>query len=152
MLACEAAHISHDAVLQWREKDPAFADAFNTEIPPEKDQAYRKWLKKMSAIKGRDVSKDMEDYDVQGYFLEFGDEALKGGHGPDKYKKPNHPTFSDESIYHGKEFQGGQWGHDEDGREMFSPGPTNYQLFGKDKMKKYFDTYERGVKLNESPE
>lgn len=31
------------------------------------------------------------------------------GHYPDTFKKPNHPTFSDESIYHSEATPGGRW-------------------------------------------
>ena len=31
------------------------------------------------------------------------------GHYPDTFKKPNHPTFSDESIYHSEATLGGRW-------------------------------------------
>jgi hypothetical protein len=40
----------------------------------------------------------MYDYDVNGYFLS-GQGTSPNGHMTDQFKKPNHPTFSDESIY-----------------------------------------------------
>ena len=53
MLACEAAHISHDAVLQWREKDPAFADAFNTAKETDTEQLEAK--ARQRAMKRSDI-------------------------------------------------------------------------------------------------
>lgn len=41
-----------------------------------------------------------EDYDYQGAFL-HGARPGPDGHWPDTWKKPNHPTFSNESIYAG---------------------------------------------------
>jgi len=42
-----------------------------------------------------------EDYDLQGYYKKYGDKAIgANGHLTDEFKKPNHPTFSNESIYY----------------------------------------------------
>ncbi len=65
---------------------------FDTALPPEEEQRFQKW-KEMVAPKDSG-----EDYDFRGAFKE-GINKGPDGHWPDTYKKPNHPTFSDESIY-----------------------------------------------------
>lgn len=50
------------------------------------------------------------DYDMEGYIRENPSSLFShDGHFPDKFKKPNHPTFSDESIYHSELTPGGHW-------------------------------------------
>jgi LysM repeat protein len=73
---------------------------------------------------------DQLDYDTQGFYQEVYKEnkgdfdeitrALTPGSptahvGTDRYKKPNHPTFSNESKYSRPFRRGGEWGHDEQG-------------------------------------
>lgn len=51
-------------------------------------------------------------------------------HFPDTYKRPGHPTFSNESIYSTPENQGGQWtGEDYNPRGSFLSGFKNIQTF-----------------------
>lgn len=50
-------------------------------------------------------------------------------HYPDTYKKPNHPTFSDESIYSTKETPGGHWGH-QNSKDVFYPSEWQIETFG----------------------
>lgn len=49
------------------------------------------------------------DYNLKQLFLDSGAVKPTNGHFPDTYKLPNHPTFSDESIYSNKEHPGGHW-------------------------------------------
>ena len=58
-------------------------------------------------------------------------------HGTDKFKKPNHPTFSNESIYHGKNgFTGGKWEKTKDGWDFY-PSTTNRQFMNIPTLKNY---------------
>lgn len=43
------------------------------------------------------------------------------GHYSDKGKLPNHPTFSDESMYSGDKYRGGVWSTDDRGNDVFTP-------------------------------
>lgn len=70
----------------------ADVDPYETALSPEDELEFAKW-KAQYAPKDSGV-----DYDLRGAFKA----ALrpgKNGHWPDTFKKPNHPTFSDESIY-----------------------------------------------------
>ena len=105
---------------------------------------YNQWLINETKTQGRDVWKDMYDYDLKGYFLsgEWQNRGA-GGHGIDKFKKPNHPTFSNESMYHGVDgYEGGTWG---DG--TYSPSKTNLKFFKKDQLENYFKEREPDVML-----
>ena len=72
---------------------------YDTPIPNEQLYAYTQWLKEQGQNAQRPVGLDQQDYDIQGMFMDRG--TFNRGHGLDTYKKPNHPTFSDESKYHG---------------------------------------------------
>jgi hypothetical protein len=74
------------------------------------------------------------------------------GHLPDTYKKPNHITFSDESIYNNKNGeQGGQWRKDDKGKWTFTPGPSNLKRYTPEQLKEYFQKYEPDATLNLPP-
>ena len=98
---------------------------------------------------------DTYDYDVRGYWLSRkGKPITKAEHGPDTYKKPWHPTFSDESIYNGAtdpntgaKYQGGKWTGDDKKGWYFVAGPTNLELYGKNALIRYFEKREPDVKL-----
>lgn len=119
---------------------------YDTPIPPGMRSAYEAWLRRESAKQRRDVSRDIEDYDVQGFFLgkETTDER---GHGSDRYKKPNHPTFSTESQYHGQGGNtGGRW-EQRDGRTAFVPSATNLSHWPFSELQRYFRQVEPDVML-----
>jgi hypothetical protein len=113
---------------------------YDTVLTPEEETKYK-------SLYGEDADKD---YDMRGYFKANPDvnPNAPGVHYPDTYKKPNHPTFSDESIYNGVDGeQGGHWGN-VNGKDTFTPGPTNLKNFGEDGLKDYFNRVEPDVELN----
>ena len=61
---------------------------------------------------------------------------------PDTYKLPNHITFSDESLYHNEENEGGHWSQLADDRWSFTPGPANLKHHSMQEMRDYFRKYE----------
>jgi len=117
---------------------------FDTQLSPEGEQKFQQWLETQSRVRNRDVSKDLQDYDLRGYWTNGGYRDTGTGHMPDTYKKPNHPTFSDQSIYHdGDNYIGGHWGED----NSFTPGPTNLMMHGVPKLRQYFKKVEPASKL-----
>lgn len=88
------------------------------------------------------------DYDMKGFFLDNpGTVNAPGQHYPDTYKKPWHPTFSDESMYNGVAgHQGGTWGKAGD-KDTFTPGPTNVRMHGLLGLIDYFDKHEPDAEL-----
>lgn len=89
------------------------------------------------------------DYDMEAFRRNNPDAVVAPGqHYPDTYKKPNHPTFSNESIYHGKEgAEGGKWEKNEDGTFNFTPGKSNLEHFSPEQLEDYFKRVEPGNKL-----
>lgn len=116
------------------------SDKYDTPLTPEQQTEYSK----------RFSPEDSKDYDMQGWFKANPDSKVNdpGVHYPDTYKKPNHPTFSDESVYNGQDGNvGGHWGKEGD-RDTFTPGPTNMKNYGRSGMQDYFNRVEPDVKLN----
>ena len=66
---------------------------YDTAVPKGREAEYRAWKAKYAP------NDSGEDYDLQGAFMEGLAPDPRTGHWPDKYKKPNHPTFSVESKY-----------------------------------------------------
>lgn len=105
-----------------------FRENFNTELSPEEEFRFHGWMDEQGKALGRDLSEDLDDYDLRGAFMEVcgcDDDSLSW---PSKFKKPNHPTFDKASIYHGTEdthrggeYEGGDWGHMEDKTVTFTP-------------------------------
>jgi hypothetical protein len=125
---------------------PDMTYRYNTKLSPEQEQQYQAWVKYQSTKTGRDMSNDTADYDLRGAFLNNAQQSADG-HFPDTYKKPNHPTFSDQSMYNGKDgYVGGTWGGQENA-PTFTPGATNLQLHGKQGLQDYMQRVEPNTKL-----
>jgi len=120
----------------------------NTRLTPELEQAYQQWIAKQSAMKGRDVNFDQIDYDSRAA-LAAGLLNEGFGHGSDVGKKPNHPTFSDQSIYSTPEHLGGHWGVDANGKGTYAP--TASMMIGSPQRAKllanYLQKHEQGTAL-----
>ena len=101
-------------------------NSYNTKLADVNEKRFQNWLAENITKYGIDLSKDLETYDLRGFWLNGGykDAAFRQrkGHAPDTYKKPSHPTFSNESIYSTKDRPGGVWQY-EDGKEIFIPAP-----------------------------
>lgn len=99
--------------LNREEKDPEmmFKDKYNTSLTKEEEEEFNNWIKTESKQQGRDIMMDKGAYDIQG-FWKSGDWKKRDAdnHGTDTWKKPNHPTFSNQSKYHGAGgWYGGNW-------------------------------------------
>lgn len=70
----------------------------NTPLPAASEQDYKLWQMQNMSIS--DILRGiMSDYDYQGAYLAgLNRNAAAGEHFTDLYKKPNHPTFSNESF------------------------------------------------------
>ena len=117
-----------------------FTDRYNTILLPPQEaafrQAYPNWMK------------ETRDYDLRGAFLE-GLQKDGRGHMSDKYKKPNHPTFSDQSMYHMIDGNiGGRWIDHGNGKFSFIPGSTN--MYNTGELQDYFNRVEPGNTLLDS--
>lgn len=125
--------------------DEYFQANYNTPIPAEKAQDYDLWKFQQSRKMGRDVTGDNIDYDVQGFYMKNAQQS-GNGHGPDTFKKPNHPTFSDQSQYHGLDgYEGGHWGEN-----SFTPSLTNQVMMSPRARARYFQQVEPNAELMEN--
>jgi len=122
-------------------KDPYdFSDRYNTRLSAAEEKRFLK----------SSMASDVYDYDSRGEWKAIEDGELPrrkpGEHGTDKYKKPNHPTFSDESIYHGRDgYEGGHWEKGDDGKTRFRVGKTN--MMSKAALRGYMEQREPDVEL-----
>lgn len=117
---------------------------YNTQLTPEQETEYKAWAKQQ----GRE--RDVENYDLRGAWLELQNGTMtedERGHLGDKYKKPNHPTFSTESIYNGADgYQGGVWSRNGN-VDVYTPQHKLTPEQAK-RLRIYFAKYEEGVALN----
>ena len=70
----------------------AVGDDYNTTLSADDEAKFQDWKKK-NAPDDSGV-----DYDLRGAF-KGGEQPAENGHWVDTYKKPNEPTFSDQSQY-----------------------------------------------------
>lgn len=77
------------------------AGRYDTALSPEDEKKFVLWAM------ARGKMRDLEDYDLRGAWKAG---QMRGeGHGTDTYKKPNHPTFSNQSMYSTPQRRGGSW-------------------------------------------
>lgn len=123
--------------------DLDFTNKYNTQLPPEKEQAFLQWATANNKLK------DAYDYDIRGAWQAITSGRMKQdkrGHLGDLYKKPNHPTFSNQSIYHGVDgFIGGEWQKAKDGTYTYI-APQNH-LWDSLSLADYFAKEEPNNKL-----
>lgn len=132
-----------------------FTNKFNTPIPPEKQAAYDQWAVQQKQKTGKDPRGDRYDYDVQGDWL-AGAARDDRGHGSDQFKKPNHPTFSDQSQLSGQGGNvGGSWidapgmprrdpANVDSTPGFFQPGATNQKYLSPSGLQRYFNNPRNG--------
>lgn len=119
----------------------------NTPLSEVEQKAYAAWLADLTQKQGRDVSADVRDYDMQGFF-KSGQKQAENGHFTDEFKKPSHPTFSTESKYHGAAGEeGGKWTDLGGGKWSFKPGASNVKYHGAGGIAEYLARADPGVKL-----
>ena len=113
------------------EPDPEnmYFDKYNTPLTPDEQVAFDAWVASESQRQGRDILMDKGAYDIQGFWKSGDYKSMdEDNHGSDRWKKPNHPTFSNQSIYHGVDgMQGGTW-MDNGG---YRPSPYTMSLYDK---------------------
>ena len=115
-------------------------DMFNTQLSPQEEAQFQAWAK------ANDRQRDLFDYDMRGAWKASASQSANG-HFPDTYKKPNHPTFSNESIYHGVEgMTGGRWLETPRGT-AFVPSLTNLENYPPSDLQRYFKRVEPDATL-----
>lgn len=90
-------------------------------MSPKEEAKFREWAK----TSGKNPDMESIDYDLRGFY-KAGGKFAENGHGADVFKKPNHRTFSNQSMYHGtlddqgNQYVGGEWGKD-GGNDTYAP-------------------------------
>jgi hypothetical protein len=145
-----AAGVPANGLLQpAAQADPYdYSARYNTPLTPAEEQAYQAWGQQLAAAGGRNPAADTYDYDMRG-FWKTGGQFAGNGHAGDTYKKPNHPTFSTYSQYHGADGnQGGTWAGGQNGQPWtFTPSATNLQVHDPGDLQRYFQQVEPGNTL-----
>jgi hypothetical protein len=119
---------------------------YNTQLSPEEEAKFPDWKAKYAP---NDTG---QDYDLRGAFRADVTPDPERGHLPDTFKKPNHPTFSDQSMYHGVNGNvGGTWGNDNN-KDFFVPSTTNLENMHPDQLKDYFKRVEPDAELRSNPD
>ena len=118
---------------QMVDPEMMYKNKYNTSLTPGQEIEFKKWVASESSRRGRDISMDLGAYDLRG-FWKSGDykNMDEDNHGSDRWKKPNHPTFSNQSKYHNVDgWYGGNWTDD----GGYQPSKQTLNLYGKD----YYD-------------
>ncbi len=122
-----------------------YSEKFNTVLSPDEEEKYQVWATENHR------EKDVYDYDLRGAWKELQSGTMsedERGHLGDKYKKPNHPTFSDQSIYSGQDgVTGGVWSRNAEGKDVYTPG-RKLSSVEADRLRRYFLRNEPGVVLD----
>lgn len=128
--------------------DDYFLQNFNTQLNPQDETQFQQWAQQNNRMG------DLQDYDLRG-FWKAGAQFAANGHGADTYKKPNHPTFSDQSMYNGQpspmggNWQGGTWAPTAQGGFSYTPSATMLRYTHPlNWLQGYMQKYEPDVQLN----
>lgn len=131
--------------------------SYDTVLSPSEEIAFTFWAN--HNYPGKKIQDITNDYDLRGAWREIQKGSIQFDerkHLPDKYKKPNHITFSKESIYAGKENPGGKWhlganegksGKQEKPIWHFEPSAETVKLHGAEKLQNYFQQNEPESRL-----
>jgi len=90
---------------------------YDTKLNSTEEKEFQRWRNTLPISLQSDY-----DYDLRGFWKENPNFKIKNqdDHLTDKFKKPNHPTFSTESIYSTKDNPGGTW-RKQFGQYIFTP-------------------------------
>lgn len=93
------------------------APKYETQLDPQQEMAFGAWKNKVAP------NDSGEDYDFRGAYKAGITPDVESGHWPDTFKKPNHPTFSDQSQYaKDRPDMAGTW----DGDTYIPPKPSTF--------------------------
>ena len=109
---------------------------YNTPLSAQEEAAFQQWSRRLPPN-----LQSVGDYDLRGAF-KGNARGAENGHLPDTWKKPNHPTFSNESIYSGPSSQGGQWIEKPGGGWLFMASPDNLRYRTQPALENYFRRVE----------
>lgn len=110
---------------------------FDTKLSPQDEARFQQWMRTLPAN-----LQSTEDYDLRGAWKSNA-QAATNGHLPDTWKKPNHPTFSSESMYSSPaNGQGGNWVDAPGGKYVYWASPANLRYQSAPSLASYFKERE----------
>jgi len=110
---------------------------YDTKLTPVQEAKYRLAARQAGRMN------DTVNYDLRGAWLANPKSIGSTGHLTDKWKKPNHPTFSTESKYSTPATPGGNWVDSGNDAWSFTPSPWQISLAGG------LAPFRKGFNLNE---
>ena len=115
-----------------------FRDKYNTQLNSKEQKQFDSWVAKESKRRGRDILMDRGAYDVTGFWKSGDYKRMDSdNHGSDNWKKPNHPTFSNQSKYHGADgWYGGYWTD----KAGYQPSKQTLEAYGPDYYNEMFQS------------
>lgn len=131
--------LNYNALAAPFQVPPAMSQGYDTKLSPAAEARFQTWLRTLPRR-----LQETSDYDMRGAFSANAREAANG-HLPDTYKKPNHVTYSNESIYSRSPGAppAGRWFQGPDGKWFFWAAPTNVtNAGGVNGLQNYFSTVE----------
>lgn len=136
---------AYAAALRGQATPPAdpldYSDKYNTALTPEEEAKFQTWAKSLG------TQGSSYDYDLRGAYKAGAGQAANG-HFTDQFKKPNHPTFSDQSQYSGVSGQqGGSWAAQPDGTWSFTPTASMLKMRDPEDLQRYWNRVEPKNKL-----
>lgn len=130
-----------DPSARSKKVDSDFTALYNTSLSAEDEIEFQDWAATANRLN------DLYNYDLRGAWLAGYRDV--SGHFPDTYKKPNHPTFSDESRYHHQDgYAGGHWSEVAGVTHYLCTETNLYFNGGRSGLTDYFRTTEPGVILD----
>jgi len=116
---------------------PDYSGQYNTVLSEKLETEFQSLIKQI----GR--QRDLADYDMRGAFAAGQLKPDGRGHLTSQFKKPNHPTFSQDSIWNGFDgYTGGHWRQDAKQSWSFTPSATNLNMHGIGGLRDYWDKQE----------
>jgi hypothetical protein len=116
---------------------PDYSGQYNTALSEKLETEFQSLIKQI----GR--QRDLADYDMRGAFAAGQLKPDGRGHLTSQFKKPNHPTFSQDSIWNGSDgYTGGHWRQDAKQSWSFTPSATNLNMHGIGGLRDYWDKQE----------
>jgi hypothetical protein len=121
--------------------DPDQTANYNTPLSAAQEQAFQRWRSRLPQN-----LQSLQDYDLRGAW-KANAQAAANGHLPDTWKKPNHPTFSDGSIYDSPYTPAGHWSELPGRHWQFQATPQDLKYRSLDDLLGYFRQVEPGNTL-----
>lgn len=133
-----AAHLRKNPIQTSQVAQRPPTGVYETALTPVEERQFQTW-------KARNAPSDSgDDYDLRGAFKAGLKPDPRTGHWPDTFKKPNHPTFSNQSQYAvgADAAKAGRW----DGEKFVSPSTTEPDNFSAIAMQKMLERRQAAAK------